>query len=259
MMSAYYDSDEDVGTMAKRARRGQVDDDPIVVNSDEKFHLHRDGFVVINNIFESSETLVSALHAQRVGTEVEEVFNYNDRSDQPNDGKRHQVPLRKTRKCIKDAFNKIVDCLQTKYPQHTVCDCNIIFSDAGCRIQAAHCDYSIDSSFAQLCDEDVPLGCLVAVEICKLYVWRGSHRLSGLKEELLKGVKEIKPTVIYLRPGDGIVFRGDTIHAGAEYKERNVRLHVYIDSPAVNREKNSTFLQRPEGDMSWTEMDRIIQ
>ena len=34
---------------------------------------------------------------------------------------------------------------------------------------------------------------------------------------------------------------GDLAHAGAEFRENNLRIHVYIDSPVFPREKGATF------------------
>ena len=48
-------------------------------------------------------------------------------------------------------------------------------------------------------------------------------------------------TPLTLNPGDVLVMRGDTIHAGAGYvREHFGRLHCYLDNDAVRRTLNST-------------------
>ena len=41
-------------------------------------------------------------------------------------------------------------------------------------------------------------------------------------------------------PGSLLLFRGDTVHAGAAYAADNVRLHVYLDYPGFSPDKNMT-------------------
>ena len=47
--------------------------------------------------------------------------------------------------------------------------------------------------------------------------------------------------LIFLQRGDVFIFRGDFMHAGAEYEEGHFgRLHCYVDSPNVIYDSNST-------------------
>ena len=43
--------------------------------------------------------------------------------------------------------------------------------------------------------------------------------------------------VVKLNAGDIFVFRGDLIHAGAEYTSPNYRIHFYIDSPTAPEQR----------------------
>ena len=52
--------------------------------------------------------------------------------------------------------------------------------------------------------------------------------------------KDGKEETITLNAGDVLIFRGDLIHAGAEYGELNVRIHVYIDSPCAPEPRDPT-------------------
>ena len=54
---------------------------------------------------------------------------------------------------------------------------------------------------------------------------------------------------IYINKGDVIIFRGDLVHAGAEYYSENVRLHAYIDSVKYKREKNITYIPKLDDDL----------
>lgn len=56
--------------------------------------------------------------------------------------------------------------------------------------------------------------------------------------------------VVELDAGDVFVFRGDLIHCGAEYTGLNIRIHVYIDSPAApqRRDPDETYMVQPD---SW--------
>jgi len=56
-----------------------------------------------------------------------------------------------------------------------------------------------------------------------------------------RGGEEI---IIALNAGDVLIFRGDLIHAGAEYTGRNVRIHMYLDSSAAPelRDPNRTYV-----------------
>src|SRR3546814_281110 len=51
----------------------------------------------------------------------------------------------------------------------------------------------------------------------------------------------VRLTTLTLNPGDVIVMRGDTIHAGAAYRRGHFgRVHCYLDNPAVQRMPNHT-------------------
>lgn len=50
-----------------------------------------------------------------------------------------------------------------------------------------------------------------------------------------------------LNPGDVLVMRGDTIHAGAGYVRGHFgRLHAYLDHPMVKRDLDSTDRKLPQ-------------
>jgi hypothetical protein len=71
----------------------------------------------------------------------------------------------------------------------------------------------------------------------------GSDVLSPLV--VIKGIykgEPITPTRVSLDAGDVFVFRADLVHAGGDYHSHNIRMHCYMDSPAVHRDPNRTFI-----------------
>ena len=95
-----------------------------------------------------------------------------------------------------------------------------LHSSAGCAQQAFHTDYEPKRVAAAAGAK--PLGVLAALEA---------------------GTRFVTPERTYeLAPGDIVVFDGDAVHAGAAYASPNTRLHLYVDSPAVHRAPNTTYL-----------------
>ena len=94
-----------------------------------------------------------------------------------------------------------------------------LHSSAGCAQQDFHTDYEPKRVAAAGAK---PLGVLAALEV---------------------GTRFVTPERTYeLAPGDVLVFDGDAVHAGAAYARPNTRLHLYVDSPAVRRAPNTTYL-----------------
>jgi hypothetical protein len=96
-------------------------------------------------------------------------------------------------------------------------------------------DFLFPSTFflySHVVDDDVPLGCLIALEEgASFVIWPRSIRSNYVKDSIN----------VVLRPGDIIVFRGDLVHAGAAYQETNHRIHCYLDSSRRKRPTNQTF------------------
>jgi len=102
----------------------------------------------------------------------------------------------------------------------------------GCRKQRKHTDY--DALATKQCTVK-PHSLLIAISPgTKLHLWPKD----GEEGDTGGGGKEV---VVELSPGDGILFRGDTVHAGAAYAQENVRLFAYLDSPELQREPNRTY------------------
>lgn len=102
--------------------------------------------------------------------------------------------------------------------------------------QSKHMDESPEyvATFMQqpgMTDADRPLSILVALDArVRLRVWprRG-----------------ISPLMILLDPGEVLVFRGDTCHAGLGYSIENVRVHMYLYHPAYRPPPSSIYACPP--------------
>lgn len=119
---------------------------------------------------------------------------------------------------------KVKETLAELVPLLTMRESACLRSLPGCKKQRKHTDY--DASATKRCKVK-PHSLLIAISPgTKLHLWP-----TGDGEEL----------VVALAPGDGILFRGDTVHAGASYPQENVRLFAYLDSPELLREPNRTY------------------
>lgn len=191
--------------------------------------LHTDGYEIRKGWFPVSPEFTDAINSRL--TRAGPIFN-----GARNDHRRRQAtfPLREAR-----AFHVK---LAAAFPDHTVGGLVALESLPGCGRQAAHCDYVPTPELLKTRDEDVPLLALLAVEPhTHLDVWPASHRI-------IRGAPETRATspalrkTLDLEPGDLVIFRGDLVHAGSAYDRRNIRLHAYLDSPAVPRVANRTWV-----------------
>ena len=88
-------------------------------------------------------------------------------------------------------------------------------------------------SFSGNDGEPVPYGALLSIQNdTHFVVWPGSHLRVRSKQQEVISVPGLE---LSLGKGDMVLFRGDLVHAGASYKGSNIRLHAYLDHPAVTR------------------------
>jgi len=161
------------------------------------------------------------------------IFNDNPITTR-NDRKRLQATVPAV------AVRNLRSTLAAGWPEHRVGGVVALRSRPGCQRQAAHCDYIPDNAFLDTDDDTVPLIFLLALEDdTKLDVWPGSHRLV---RHITRRSPVIQRCTLILKAGDAVLFRGDLVHAGSEYSKQNTRLHVYLDSPAVPRDLNRTWI-----------------
>jgi hypothetical protein len=135
---------------------------------------------------------------------------------------------------------------------------NILHTLPGCKRQPARIDYGPDETFINKMVEldsiehrdKIPLICVVALETnTYLDVWEYSIRTATQSEETLRellnpGIERVR---LVLQPGDILIFRPDLVHAGSDYENENVCLHVYLDSPEIPRTPNRTFIIHKHG------------
>jgi len=153
-------------------------------------------------------------------SEAGPIFNYNEVSAMDN--KRLQLavnankgPLAAMCKAVEARLREI----GILHDEHHADEWALLISEPGCQRQHWHTDY--DPKALQRLDV-VPLILLLGLE-------------SGTRLHVDDGLVE-------LGPGDVAVMRGDTVHAGAAYAERNVRLHAYADVAGVDRAPDTVHL-----------------
>ena len=205
----------------------------------KRSNLHLDGYEIIEGP-KITEQLLNDI--KKVGDKGAVIFNHN-KKNKKNDKKRIQQFIKKTdSKTILQYQKKLHKQLKKEYPNLEPTDTVVLKSLPGCQRQLPHCDYEQDLQFATAPDSDVPLGCLSVLEKdTTLDVWIKSHRLAYLPNDLTEKVNPIKRQKIKLEPGTLLVFRGDLVHAGSSYENTNYRLHTYLDSDLVPRNKNRTW------------------
>lgn len=152
---------------------------------------------------------------------------YNIFNNKENDEKRTQLDFKC--KIGKHITKKLQAFIETKgFQGKKINDLVILHSADLCKRQQLHYDYEVGK--LRLLDPDkYPFGVIVGVQ--------DNSRLIVYNE-----IHQIKET-IHFNKGDVILFRGDLLHAGAEYYKKNTRMHAYIDSPEYKREKNSTYFK----------------
>lgn len=183
---------------------------------------------LLENVFRVSPELLADMRQELELQGDYTIFNYNEQAPTVDDCLRSQarVDRPRTGRCaaLKRRILRRLDregYLGQREPTEWV----VIHSRPGCAPQHLHTDYHL-ASCAELSDEQVPVACLAALEPnTRLRVGPGPDEL------------------IHIPVGSVLVFRGDFVHGGAAYEVDNVRLHCYLDAPAVKaRRGNTTYL-----------------
>jgi ectoine hydroxylase-related dioxygenase (phytanoyl-CoA dioxygenase family) len=194
--------------------------------------LHVDGYTILRKWISVTPALLDL--ANNKSTEADAIFNDNP-ANRRNDAKRRQVDL----SARHAAIQPIRTALQKAHPAHTIRDVVLLVSRPGCRRQAAHTDYVPTSELLSATDAEMPLLFLLALEDdTTLEVWPQSH----LVIQGRRGGPAVRSQTVHLSAGDAILFRGDLIHAGSAYDNQNMRIHAYLDSTAVPRDPNRTYV-----------------
>ena len=190
------------------------------------------GYIVLRDaVAVDPDTVVACRHEARQRARA--IFN-NEGS--PNDRRRKQASLGRQRlpKRIRKVVSDAAAAVRSVYPnlEVKVNGSVVLFSDAGCKQQSPHADYKPEL-LRGLPDAVAPHGVLVALEDdTTLDVWPGSH----LTDESVPHVR------VCLNPGDVLLFRGDLVHAGSAYPDKeNVRLHCFADHVGSVRKQGATY------------------
>lgn len=192
--------------------------------------LHTIGYEVFKGALKEECTQQVLSNCKRQIHRGNVIFNQYQTTN--SDKKRSQIPLKPENPTMERFQNSVNSFLIEKYPNLIPKDMVILKSLPGCQRQHPHTDYVPRKELLQVEDEYMPLGCIVGLMGgTKLYVWENS----------IKDNRKCKETLVYLEPGDVLVFRGDFVHAGADYEDYNYRVHSFLDSPKVVRGKNETY------------------
>jgi len=195
-------------------------------------------YTIYDNVFQSNDKILEdlKLQLQHAGP----IFN-----SKKNDNKRCQCNLKIT-KTNKDLVETLTKFIKTLNPELTPSSWVLIKSKPGCKEQLAHIDYENTEEFQKCINEgkNVPLLVLVALQPnTYIYLWKNSSKII---QETYKG-EHVLPTKLELKEGEILVFRADLVHAGSDYEEENIRMHCYLDSPVVKRNKNRTYIISKHG------------
>jgi hypothetical protein len=217
------------------------------------------GYKVFKNVIDVPENVINYMKKQ-VDTKGAPIFNHNE-NNKRTDNKRLQCNLAFHQEYMKDFMGKIemfiTKNISTKLtPNNWV----VLKSLTGCKNQASHSDYVPDEEFIDALSTEsedmIPLLVIISLmSNTKLHVWEKSVKLITFPENKLTEINPINCKVVSLDKGDVLVFRADLIHAGSDYAEENVRLHVYLDSPVIHRAPNKTWIVHKDGN---EELTRII-
>lgn len=213
--------------------------------------LHSVGYKVFKAAVKITDPLLQ--ETIKRSEDADAIFNHNEKTPR-NDHKQRQCKLtaNKSSKNMKEFMQRLNGFLSDNVSKVlTPAPWFVIHSRPNCQDQAAHCDYVPNPSLGTVPDERMPLAALVSMMPgTTLNVWPKSIRLSTLNEALVEQIPSIKCRVVKLNAGDMIVFRGDLVHAGSSYKKDNYRLHTFLDSDAVERKPNSTWIVHKHGSES---------
>ena len=207
--------------------------------------LHSNGYMHLKNVIDIPDNVINEIIAQS-NKRATIIFNHHQNRPK-NDHKRKQVTISMKKSFMNDFIKNVNNYLTKNVNSNlTISKWVGIYSLPGCGEQAAHCDYTPSDITANINDELIPLGVLVAImPDTKINVWPQSNEIHKYKKA---GARKIGKVTINMEPGDIFIFRGDTVHAGSNYTHSNYRLHAYMDSPLVLRWPNRTWLINKHAD-----------
>ena len=151
------------------------------------------------------------------------------------------------------AARLIANRIQKTFPHLSQGDAQLLLSLANGHDQRPHTDMTagceqledlrIQALKHHIDDNRVPLSVIVTfAEESFLHVWPGSSSTIWTSDRAVKSQHEWS-SKIRIPPYSALIFRQDLVHAGARYKEHNLRLHFYMDlvTDDYTPEKGHTF------------------
>jgi ectoine hydroxylase-related dioxygenase (phytanoyl-CoA dioxygenase family) len=181
-------------------------------------------------LYQAIDLMINTKNIEKLRTRSQggAIFNNSGK----NDRLRTQSVLRTNSKL----YHQLKQLVAKEFPHLTPNDAVVLQSKPGCAAQKVHADYNIFDLKHH--NSTIPYSLLLALdEHTRLTVYPGSHRLSEKGNE-----EHFYQSEICLSPGDVIFFRGDLLHAGCAYNQKNARVHMYLDSTTHVREKDRTWI-----------------
>lgn len=234
-----YPSDDEEDDPDPISELNQGSENKIEIESE----LHTNGYQIFENVFQIDQELLNIIRDTVVKASLKEtsvIFNHNTKSKDDNKRRQYNLPL--SGEYMKKFDEKIKMFVKQNIKTSSIpTDPVIIHSLSNCQVQAAHCDYT-PNDLKSISNIDIPLSMLLCLmKDTTLRIWPNSSKLFSVKNN---NIDIIEPRELKLKPGDIIIFRGDFIHAGSGYENENLRIHYYLDSDKIVRQKNNTWIIR---------------
>lgn len=196
------------------------------VSRENQTNIYTRGYHVFKNKIPIHPTVLTALKKQIESKAGGPIFN-----GAKNDKKRIQSNLSRKPALLDDFIDELETTIYELLPAESPLSFSkwvILKSTPGCERQQPHTDY--DPELIRRCaPAHIPLLVLVSImpdTYLDLWDANGKHERVSMDE------------------GDVLIFRADTVHAGSAYQRENVRIHVYLDSPMIERIHNRVWFAK---------------
>jgi len=190
-------------------------------NREHQTNIYTRGYHVFKNKCTISPEVFTALKKQIDSKTGGPIFN-----GVKNDKKRIQSNLSRKPAVIDDFIDELETSLRELLPSDSPLSFSnwvILKSTPGCERQQPHSDYDPELIRRTTDYKDIPLLVLVSImpdTYLDLWDANGNHEC------------------VSMDAGDVLIFKADTVHAGSAYQRENIRIHVYLDSPMIQRIHN---------------------
>lgn len=213
----------------------------------KEYNLHQDGFVIFRNALEITPFITKKIEDLEKHKSYEFIFN-----NEQNDLKRSQMELDLDDPLAKEIINMTkLYYKKVATKNHFFKNMVVLKSEEGCKEQIPHTDYVLTEEFLNLKPSELPLAMIVPLQDKSYFnVW---PEAINFKKNLNEKPTKFKKKILELSKGDLVFFRGDLVHAGAYFPEKNYRIHCYIDSIYFKRKHDTTFYVKEDGEQKFGE------